>query len=80
MRWSQVFIPTLRDDPAGAEAISHKLLMRGGFIRQLMSGSYSLLPAGFRVHTKIRRIIEEESWATNCFVSRTAAVSTTSSG
>ena len=60
MRWSQVFIPTLRDDPAGAEAISHKLLVRGGFIRQLMSGSYSLLPAGFRVHTKIRRIIEEE--------------------
>jgi prolyl-tRNA synthetase len=50
----------LRDDPAGAEAISHKLLIRGGFIRQLMSGSYSLLPAGFRVHSKIRRIIEEE--------------------
>jgi prolyl-tRNA synthetase len=60
VRWSQVFIPTLRDDPAGAEAISHKLLIRGGFIRQLMSGSYSLLPAGFRVHSKIRRIIEEE--------------------
>ena len=60
MRWSQVFIPTLRDDPAGAEAISHKLLIRAGFIRQLMSGSYSLLPAGFRVHSKIRRIIEEE--------------------
>ncbi|MDR9450375.1 MAG: proline--tRNA ligase [Acidimicrobiia bacterium] len=60
MRWSQVFIPTLRDDPAGAEAISHKLLIRGGFIRQLMSGSYSLLPAGFRVHSKIRRIIKEE--------------------
>jgi prolyl-tRNA synthetase len=55
-----VFIPTLRDDPAGAEAISHKLLIRAGFIRQLMSGSYSLLPAGFRVHSKIRRIIEEE--------------------
>ena len=60
MRWSQVFIPTLRDDPAGAAAISHKLLIRGGFIRQLMSGSYSLLPAGFRVHSKIRRIIKEE--------------------
>lgn len=60
MRWSQAFIPTLRDDPAGAEAISHKLLVRGGFIRQLMSGSYSLLPAGFRVRSKIRRIIEEE--------------------
>ncbi len=60
MRWSQAFIPTLRDDPAGAEAISHKLLVRGGFIRQLMSGSYSFLPAGFRVRSKIRRIIEEE--------------------
>ncbi len=60
MRWSQAFIPTLRDDPAGAEAISHKLLVRGGFIRQLMSGSYSLLPAGYRVRSKIRRIIEEE--------------------
>lgn len=60
MRWSQAFIPTLRDDPAGAEAISHKLLVRGGFIRQLMSGSYSLLPAGFRVRTKIRTIIAEE--------------------
>ena len=60
MRWSQAFIPTLRDDPAGAEAISHKLLVRGGFMRQLMSGSYSLLPAGFRARSKIRRIIEEE--------------------
>ena len=60
MRWSQAFIPTLRDDPAGAEAISHKLLVRGGYIRQLMSGSYSLLPAGWRVRSKVRRIIEEE--------------------
>jgi len=60
VRWSQAFIPTLRDDPAGAEAISHKLLVRGGFMRQLMSGSYSLLPAGFRARSKIRRIIEEE--------------------
>jgi prolyl-tRNA synthetase len=60
VRWSQAFIPTLRDDPAGAEAISHKLLVRGGFIRQVMSGSYALLPAGYRVRTKIRRIIEEE--------------------
>ena len=60
MRWSQAFIPTLREDPADAEAISHKLLVRGGFIRQLMSGSYSMLPAGFRVRSKVRRIIEEE--------------------
>ena len=51
MRWSQSFIPTLRDDPADAEAISHKLLVRGGFIRQLMTGVYSLLPLGMRVRS-----------------------------
>lgn len=60
MRWSRAFIPTLRDDPAGAEAVSHRLLVRGGFIRQLMSGSYSMLPAGLRVRNKVRRIIAEE--------------------
>ena len=60
MRWSQAFIPTLRDDPADAEAASHKLLVRGGFIRQLMAGSYSLLPLGMRVATKVSNIIREE--------------------
>ncbi len=60
MRWSQAFIPTLRDDPADAEAVSHRLLIRAGFIRQLMSGVYSLLPIAFRVRAKIRTIIEEE--------------------
>ena len=60
MRWSHAFIPTLRDDPADAEAVSHKLLVRAGFIRQLMSGVYSLLPVAFRVRAKIRKIIEEE--------------------
>ena len=60
MRWSQTFIPTLRDDPADAEAISHKLLVRGGFIRQLMAGSYSMLPLGMRVAQKISSIIREE--------------------
>ncbi len=60
MRWSQAYTPTLRDDPADAEAASHKLLVRGGFIRQLMAGSYSLLPLGRRVATKIERIIREE--------------------
>ena len=60
MRWSQAFIPTLRDDPTDAEAASHRLLVRGGFIRQLMSGSYSLLPLGQRVATKISNIIREE--------------------
>ena len=46
MRWSNLFIPTLRDAPADAEAASHKLLTRGGFIRQLHAGHYSLLPLG----------------------------------
>jgi prolyl-tRNA synthetase len=60
VRWTQAFIPTLRDDPADAEAISHKLLVRGGFIRQLASGTYSLLPLGHRVAKKIEAIIRSE--------------------
>jgi len=58
--WSRVFIPTLRDDPADAEAVSHKLLVRAGFMRQLMAGSYSLLPLGYRVLQKIEGIVREE--------------------
>ena len=60
MRWTQAFIPTLRDAPADAEAISHKLLVRGGFIRQLAAGSYSILPLGVRVRAKVAGIIREE--------------------
>ncbi|MFQ5417760.1 MAG: proline--tRNA ligase [Myxococcota bacterium] len=60
MRWSQSFIPTLRDAPADAEAVSHKLLVRAGFIRQLSSGIYSLLPLGIRVCHKITGIIRSE--------------------
>lgn len=60
MRWSSAFIPTLRDDPADVEAASHKLLVRAGFIRQLMAGVYSLLPLAVRVRDKIGRIIKEE--------------------
>jgi len=60
MRWSQAFIPTLRDVPADAEAVSHQLLVRGGFIRQLAAGSYTMLPLGQRVRLKISRIIREE--------------------
>ncbi len=60
MRWSQAFIPTLRDAPADAEAVSHKLLVRGGFIRQLAAGSYTMLPLGQRVRAKIAGIIREE--------------------
>jgi len=60
VRWSTTFIPTLRDDPADAEAISHKLLIRAGFARQLMAGVYSLLPLGLRVSDKIEAIIRDE--------------------
>jgi prolyl-tRNA synthetase len=60
MRWSQLHIPTLRDDPADADAASHRLLLRAGFIRQLMAGHYSLLPLGVRVRAKIMQIIREE--------------------
>ena len=60
MRWSQAFIPTLRDAPADAEAVSHKLLVRGGFIRQLAAGSYTILPLGQRVRLKVGAIIRDE--------------------
>lgn len=60
MRWSQAFIPTLRDDPASADAASHRLLLRAGFVRQLSAGHYSILPLGQRVRAKIDRIIREE--------------------
>ena len=60
MRWSQAFIPTLRDTPTDAEAVSHKLLVRAGFIRQLAAGSYTILPLGMRVRAKVARIIREE--------------------
>ena len=60
MRWTRAFIPTLRDDPADAEAASHRLLVRGGFIRQLMSGAYSLLPLAVRSLDKIERIVRQE--------------------
>ncbi|MGH8908435.1 MAG: proline--tRNA ligase [Egibacteraceae bacterium] len=60
MRWSQLYIPTLREDPADAEAASHRLLLRAGCIRQLMSGHYSLLPLAVRVRARIIQVIREE--------------------
>jgi prolyl-tRNA synthetase len=60
VRWSQLHIPTLREDPADADAASHRLLLRGGFIRQLMAGHYSMLPFGIRVRTKVINVIREE--------------------
>jgi prolyl-tRNA synthetase len=60
MRWSQYFIPTLREDPADAEVVSHRLLLRAGMVRQLAAGVYSLLPLAQRVSLKIQQILREE--------------------
>jgi len=60
MRWSQMHIPTLREDPADADAPSHRLLVRAGYIRQLSAGHYSLLPLAVRVRTKVIDIIRQE--------------------
>jgi prolyl-tRNA synthetase len=59
-RASQLFLPTLRDAPADAEAVSHKLLVRGGYIRQVSAGLWTFMPIGWRVHRKIEHIIREE--------------------
>jgi prolyl-tRNA synthetase len=59
-RASQLFLPTLRDAPADAEAVSHKLLVRGGYVRQVGAGLWSYLPLGWRIHRKVEQIIREE--------------------
>ena len=59
-RASQLFLPTLRDDPADAEAASHKLLVRGGYVRQVSAGVWTFMPLGWRVHRKVEQIIREE--------------------
>ncbi|HSO30652.1 MAG TPA: proline--tRNA ligase [Candidatus Sulfomarinibacteraceae bacterium] len=60
MRLSQLFFTTLRDDPADAEMPSHRLLVRAGYVRQLGSGIYSLLPLGFRVTKRVEQVVREE--------------------
>jgi prolyl-tRNA synthetase len=60
MRASQLFLPTLREAPADAEAVSHKLLVRGAFIRQVSAGLWTYLPLGWRVHEKVVQIVREE--------------------
>ena len=59
-RQSQLFIPTLREAPADADAVSHKLLVRGGYIRQVSAGVWTFLPLGWRVHQKLVQLIREE--------------------
>src|SRR5215813_5661367 len=56
MRWSQYFIPTLREDPADAEVVSHKLLLRAGLIRQLGAGIYSYLPLELRSYKQLPQV------------------------
>lgn len=66
MRYSEIFIPTLRDDPKDAETTSHKLLLRAGLIRQLSAGVYSFLPLGWKSMLKIMDIIRDEMDAIGC--------------
>ena len=65
-RASQLFLPTLRAAPADADAANHKLLVRGGFVRQVTGGVWTFLPLGWRVHRKIEQIIREEMDAIGC--------------
>ncbi len=60
MKYKEAFIPTLREDPSDAEAISHKLMVRAGFIRRLGSGTYSYLPLGVRSLKKVESIVRDE--------------------
>jgi prolyl-tRNA synthetase len=64
MRLSRLFVPTLREDPAEAEIASHRLLLRAGFVRQVMAGVYTMLPLGIRTTRKIEAIVREEMDAT----------------
>ena len=67
MKWSKVLLPTLKEVPQDAEAISHILMIRAGLIRKLTSGVYSYLPLGMRVLKKVTKIIQEETiyWKSN---------------
>jgi prolyl-tRNA synthetase len=60
MRATALFMPTVKEDPADAEAISHKLMVRGGFVRQFASGIYVFLPLGWRVMARVFKILREE--------------------
>src|SRR5205809_6321856 len=60
MRWTQTLIPTLKETPAEAEIISHKLLLRAGLVRKLVGGLYTFLPLGLRALRKVEKIVREE--------------------
>ena len=59
MYYSKLLIPTLKESPADAEVVSHKLMVRAGMIRQMAAGIYSILPLGLRVFRKVEQIIRE---------------------
>jgi prolyl-tRNA synthetase len=65
-RFSQAFLPTLKEAPADAEALSHKLMVRAGLIRQVGAGLWSYLPAGWRVQRKVEAVIREEMEGIGC--------------
>jgi prolyl-tRNA synthetase len=65
-RFSQTFLPTLKEAPADAEALSHKLMVRAGLVRQLGAGLWTYLPAGWRAHRKVEAILREEMEAIGC--------------
>jgi prolyl-tRNA synthetase len=65
-RLSEAFVPTLREAPADAEAVSHKLMVRAGLIRQLGAGLWTYLPAGWRAHRRVEQVIREEMEAIGC--------------
>jgi prolyl-tRNA synthetase len=65
-RLSQTFLPTLKDPPSDAEAVSHKLMVRAGLIRQLGAGLWTYLPAGWRVHRKVEAILRQEMEGIGC--------------
>jgi prolyl-tRNA synthetase len=65
-RLSQTFLPTLKDAPADAEAVSHKLMVRAGLIRQMGAGLWTYLPAGWKVQRKVEQIIREEMETIGC--------------
>lgn len=60
MRWSQTFIPTIKETPSDAEVPSHQLMLRSGLIRQLMAGAYTFMPLGYRVVRKVAEIVRQE--------------------
>jgi prolyl-tRNA synthetase len=60
MRWSRAFLPVLKESPADAQIVSHKLMLRAGLVRQTAAGIYAWLPLGFRVLEKVEQIVREE--------------------